>query len=171
MSKYFSYAIQIGLLGAAFSIIAFFGIGLILGQDPTLSSQLFSFVTVPLFVGAALYFIRWKLNDNHLSFAEGMTVGFVVYFTNALVSFVGITIGLYLAPSLFEIIKENKLLITADKKDFTIQQYGQEVFDRTYQSISELTVVNIALNDFIWKIVFGLFFTIIISIILRRNLN
>ncbi len=170
MSKYFSYAFKIGILGALFSIIAFFGIGL-LDQDPTLPSQLFSFVSIPIFVGVTLYFVRWKVNKNHLSFAEGMTIGFVVYSTNALISFVGIFAGLKVLPKLFQRIKENKLQITLEKKDYTIEQFGQEVYDITYQSISNLTIFQISLNDTIWKIVFGLFFTIIISIILRKNIN
>lgn len=170
MSKYFSYAFKIGALGALFSVVAFFGIGM-LGQDPTLPSQLFSFVSVPVFVAAALYFVRWKVNQNHLSFAEGMTIGFVVYVTNAIISFLGLFLGLIFTPELFERIKENKLQITLDKKDFTIEQYGQEVFDLTYESISNLTVFQVSINDLIWKIIFGLFFTIIISIILRKNLN
>lgn len=168
MKKYFSYAAKIGVLAAVLSLMAFFILGL-LGEDPTLKSIVFSFAITPFFIGAALYFIRFKVNENHLSFAEGMTLGFVVYILNALVSFIGILIGLFSWPSLFERIRENKVNITLEKKDFTIGQYGEETFQRTYESIMDLNVFQIAINDFIWKIVFGLFFTIIISIILRKT--
>lgn len=168
MKKYFTYATKIGVLAGILSLAAFFILGL-LGNDPTLMSIVFSFAITPFFIGATLFFIRKKVNQNHLSFAEGMTVGFVVYVLNAVVSFVGILLGLIAWPELFDRIRENKVAITLEKKDFTIEQYGEEIFEKTFQSIQELNVFQIALNDFIWKIVFGLFFTIIISIILRKT--
>ncbi|TVP43727.1 MAG: DUF4199 domain-containing protein [Mongoliibacter sp.] len=168
MKKYFSYAGKIGVLAAILSLLAFFVLGA-LGDDPTLKSIIFSFAITPFFIGAALYFIRFKVNDNHISFAEGMTLGFVVYILNAVISFIGIFFGLLAWPELFDRIKESKVNITLEKKDFTIEQYGEDIFQTTYESIQELNIFQIAINDFIWKVVFGLFFTIIISVILRKT--
>ncbi|EOZ92413.1 hypothetical protein A33Q_4506 [Indibacter alkaliphilus LW1] len=168
MKVYFSYAAKIGCLAAALSLMAFFIYGY-LGDDPTLMSIIFSFAITPFFIGAGVYFIRFKVHQNHISFAEGMTIGFVIYMLNAVISFFGTFIGLQVWPELFERIRANKINITLEKKDFTIGQYGEETFQQTYESIMELSVFQISLNDFIWKIVFGLFFTIIISIILRKT--
>lgn len=115
MKQYFSYAGKIGVLAAILSLFAFFFLGS-LGEDPTLKSIVFSFAITPFFIGAALYFIRTKVNSNHLSFAEGMTVGFVVYILNALVSFIGILVGLFAWPELFETIRQNKIDITLEKR-------------------------------------------------------
>ena len=56
-------------------------------------------------------------------------------------------------------------------KDTIISQVGEESFQATQKSIQEMASIDIAINDGIWKIVPGLFFTIIISIILRKNPN
>ena len=70
------------------------------------------------------------------------------------------------------------LLLTTSVTNLQAQERGIEInskrnadksVDFTYEKILAMTALDIALNDFIWKILPGLFFTIIISIILRRT--
>jgi len=168
MKQYFGYFYKIGLLAAVFSIFAFY-IATFFTPDPTLFSKVFSFAITPLFVGAGIYFYRFKLNHNKLSFAEGMTIGFLIYAINAFVTFLGIYLGLVISPQLFENIKSNMMQVLADKKEEIISRLGEVSFERTYQQMLTLSVYDIAITDLIFKIAFGLFFTIIISIILRKN--
>ena len=168
MKQYFGYFYKIGLLAAALSVFAFY-IATLFTPDPTLFSKVFSFAITPLFVGAGIYFYRFKLNNNKLSFAEGMTIGFLIYFINAFVTFLGIYFGLMFSPHTFENIKANMMQILADKKEEIIGTLGQTSFDKTYEQMMALSVYDIAITDLIFKIAFGLFFTIIISVILRKN--
>lgn len=169
MKKYFGYFYKIGFLAACLSIFTFY-FSTFFTPDPTLVSKVFSFAITPFFVGAGIYFYRYKLNSNKLSFAEGMTVGFLIYFINALVTFFGIFFGLLFSPKLFENIKTNMMQILDEKKTEIINTLGEDSFQKTYQEMLTLSSYDIAITDFIFKIAFGLFFTIIISIILRKNI-
>jgi hypothetical protein len=168
MKQYFGYFYKIGLLAASFSIFAFY-IATLFTPDPTLFSKVFSFAVTPLFVGAGIYFYRFKLNQNRLSFAEGMTIGFLIYLINAFVTFLGIYFGLIFSPQLFENIKTNMMQILSEKREEIISTLGEASFEKTYQQMLTMTIYDIAITDLIFKIAFGLFFTIIISVILRKN--
>lgn len=168
MKQYFPYFYKIGFLAAGFSLLTFY-LSTFFTPDPTLISKVFSFAVTPVFVGAGIYFYRFKLNQNLLSFAEGMTVGFLIYIINALISFLGIFIGLTLSKGLFENIRGNMMQILFDKKEGIISNLGEASYNNTYEEMLKLSVFDIAITDFIFKIAFGLFFTIIISIILRKT--
>ncbi|RZS98376.1 DUF4199 domain-containing protein [Cecembia calidifontis] len=167
MKQHFNYFYKIGFLAAGFSIFTFYAASLFT-PDPTLISKVFSFAITPFFVGGGIYFYRFKLNKNMLSFAEGMTIGFLIYFINALITFFGIYMGLLFSPGLFENIKNNMMQVLKDKKEDIINTLGQASYDKTYQEMLGLSIFDVAITDFVFKIAFGLFFTIIISIILRK---
>jgi hypothetical protein len=168
MKQYFGYFYRIGFLAAAFSLLTFF-LSSFFTQDPTLISKVFSFIITPIFVGAGIYFYRFKINQNQLSFAEGMSIGFIIYFVNALVTFFGIYIGLVFSENLFQNIKNNMMQVLSDKKQDIINTLGNASYEKTYEEMLQLSIFDIAITDFIFKIAFGLFFTIIISIILRKT--
>jgi hypothetical protein len=168
MKQYLGYFYKIGFLAASFSLLTFY-LSSFFTPDPTLISKVFSFIITPIFVGAGIYFFRFKININQLSFAEGMSVGFIIYFINALVTFCGIYIGLLFSKSLFENIKSNMMQVLLDKKDEIIKTLGKLSYEKTYQGMLQMTEFDVAITDFIFKIAFGLFFTIIISIILRKT--
>ena len=58
-----------------------------------------------------------------------------------------------------------------DNKAVLEEQLNVAAYEETYENISEMTVYDVAINDFLRKIFPGLFFTIIISIILKRNVE
>jgi hypothetical protein len=168
MKQYFGYFYRIGFLAATFSLLTFF-LSTFFTQDPTLISKVFSFIITPIFVGAGIYFYRFKIKQNQLSFAEGMTVGFIIYFVNAFVTFLGIYMGLIFSKNLFENIKSNMMQVLIEKKQEIINTLGNPSYEKTYQEMLKLSIFDIAITDFIFKVAFGLFFTIIISIILRKT--
>jgi xanthosine utilization system XapX-like protein len=168
MKQYFGYFYRIGFLAATFSLLTFF-LSTFFTQDPTLISKVFSFIITPIFVGAGIYFYRFKIKQNLLSFAEGMTVGFIIYFVNAFVTFLGIYMGLIFSKNLFENIKSNMMQVLIDKKQEIINTLGNASYEKTYQEMLQLSIFDVAITDFIFKVAFGLFFTIIISIILRKT--
>lgn len=168
MKQYLGYFYRIGFLAAAFSLLTFF-LSSFFTQDPTLISKVFSFIITPIFVGAGIYFYRFKINQNQLSFAEGMSIGFIIYFINAFLTFLGIYIGLVFSENLFQNIKNNMMQVLSDKKEDIIKTLGNASYEKTYEKMLQLSIFDIAITDFIFKIAFGLFFTIIISIILRKT--
>jgi hypothetical protein len=88
-----------------------------------------------------------------------------------ILSTLGIWLILNLSPDLFEVIKQTKLEVLLQNKDTIVSQVGEDSYLTTVASMEKLSGWDIALNDCIWKIVPGMFFSIIISIIFRRNTN
>ncbi|MEB2781600.1 DUF4199 domain-containing protein [Algoriphagus sp. C2-6-M1] len=170
MYKYFSSAYKFGSIAGVLSILAFITLSF-LYPDPTNLNLIFGYVITPIAIFMAIKFFKDYSNNDYLSFAEGMSVGFVTYVLESVISLVGIWILLIIHPDLFYQIKLSKLDVLAESKVSIIAQVGESSFDLTLESIRNMVPFDIALNDSLWKIIPGLFFTIIISIILRKNLN
>lgn len=168
MKRYLGSTYLFGLIGGVFCVLAFLLFKWI-GVDATNLSMLFGYVLVPIFVFLGIRYFRNDINGGELSFAHGMTIGFLVYTMIAVTAGLGIWLVLSLSPEFFQEIKAAKVAVMDTNKDLIVGQLGKESFDFTYEKIQAMTALDIALNDFIWKILPGLFFTIIISIILRRT--
>lgn len=170
MYRYFSSAYKFGSIAGALSIVSFIVLSF-LYPDPTNLNLIFGYVITPIAIYLAIKFFKEYSNNGYLSFAEGMSVGFVTYLLEAVISLVGIWILLVIHPDLFDQIKLSKLGVLGKSKDSIVAQVGENSFDLTLESIKNMITLDIALNDALWKIIPGLFFTIIISIILRKNPN
>lgn len=170
MYKYFSTAYKFGGIAGAFSVLAFISLSF-LYTDPTNLNLVFGYVITPVAIFLAIKFFKEYSNEGFLSFSEGMSIGFVTYMLEAIGSLGGIWLVLILYPSLFDQIKESKLEVLSTSKETIVNQVGENSFNLTLESIRNMVPLDIALNDALWKIIPGLFFTIIISIILRKNPN
>ncbi len=170
MSKNFRSAFQFGALAGVLSILAFFVLSFFY-NDPTTLSLLFGYVISPIALYLSIKFFKSDQNNGYLSFSEGMTVGFVTYSLIAIISAIGIWLFLLLSPETFNLIYDAKFEALEKGKEMIISQVGEISYETTFESLKEMSKLDIALNDGIWKIIPGLFFTIIISIILRKNPN
>ncbi|MDA1269332.1 MAG: DUF4199 domain-containing protein [Bacteroidetes bacterium] len=170
MLKNFRSAYLFGTLGGILSCLAFFVLSFFY-SDPTNLTLLFGYIICPVAIFLSIKFFKEDQNAGYLSFSEGMSVGFVTYMLIALISSVGIWLFLAVSPETFELITIAKFEVLEKGKETIIAQIGQNSYDATFESLKEMTKLDIALNDGIWKIIPGLFFTIIISIILRKNAN
>jgi hypothetical protein len=168
MNRYLESTYRFGLIGGLFCVFAFLMFNW-LGYDPTNFSMLFGYVLIPIFVFLGIRYFKKDVNNGELSFAHGMSIGFLIYTMIAFISGLGIWIVLLIDISLFEAIKILKLEVLNTNKELIISQLSEESFEITLQKIMAMKPIDIALNDFIWKILPGLFFTIIISIILRKT--
>ncbi|OYX17564.1 MAG: hypothetical protein B7Z16_10015 [Algoriphagus sp. 32-45-6] len=56
-------------------------------------------------------------------------------------------------------------------KETIISQVGETSFLATQSSLKGMTAFDVGINDGLWKIIPGMFFSIIISIIFRKNPN
>lgn len=170
MSKNFRSAFQFGALAGVLSILAFFVLSFFY-NDPTTLSLLFGYVISPIALYLSIKFFKSDQNNGYLSFSEGMTVGFVTYSLIAIISAIGIWLFLLISPETFNLIYDAKFEALEKGKEMIISQVGEISYETTFESLKEMSKLDIALNDGIWKIIPGLFFTIIISIILRKNPN
>ena len=170
MNKYLPSAYQFGGLGGALSVVAFFMLSF-LRSDPTNLGLIFGYIITPISLFLAIKFFKEYTNNGFLSFAEGMSLGFVTYSLIALISGIGIWLILMISPDLFEGIKLSKLEVLQQNQETIATQMGKESFETTLLSVQNMIPWDVAFNDAIWKVIPGLFFTIIISIILRKNPN
>lgn len=170
MLNNFRSAYQFGTLGGVLSCIAFFVLS-IFYTDPSNLNLLFGYIICPVAIFLSIKFFKDDQNSGYLSFSEGMTVGFVTYMLLALISTIGIWLFLSISPETFKLITAAKFEVLEKGKETIIAQVGQNSYDATYESLKKMSKFDISLNDGIWKIIPGLFFTIIISIIFRKNPN
>jgi hypothetical protein len=168
MNRSLEASYRFGLIGGIFCVLAFL-VFQWSGIDPTNFSMIFGYVLIPVFVFIGIRFFRDKVNHGELSFAQGMTVGFIIYSIIAVLSGLGIYLILLVYPGLFEEIKASKITVIENNRQLIIDQLNEASFQVTYESVLEMTPADISFNDFIWKIIPGLFFTILISIILRKT--
>jgi hypothetical protein len=168
MNKYLESSYKFSLIGGMFCLLAFILFGS-LGYDAANFSMLLGYILIPIFLFIGIRYFKNGYNNGFLSFAHGMTVGFLIYMGIALVSGLGILVFLMLNPEAFEALKNLKLQVLEVNEEMIKSQVGEESFAITLLNVQNMKPLDIALNDFLWKIVPGLFFTIIISIILRKN--
>ena len=170
MSKYFKTAYQFGALGGLMSGLSFYVLSLFY-PDPTNLNLVFGYLITPITVFLAIKFFKDYSNEGYLSFSEGMSVGAVSFLLLAILS-TGIIWGvLESSPSLFSAIQTAKWAALEQNKEVIISQVGQVSFEITQTNLQSMSTWDVALNDGIWKIIPGMFFSIIISIILKKNLN
>lgn len=149
-------------------MVSFYVLSLVY-PDPTNLNLLFGYFLVPMSVFLSIKFFKDGSNDGFLSFSEGMTVGFVTYLILGLLSTFGIWLILNFSPELFDAIKAQKLSVLAESKETIVSQVGAGSFQSTEASMKTMSAWDVALNDGLWKIVPGMFFSIVISIIFRKN--
>jgi len=168
MTKYFKTAYQFGALGGLMSGLSFYVLSLF-HSDPTNLNLVFGYLITPITVFLAIKFFKDYSNDGYLSFSEGMSVGAVSFLLLAILS-TGIVWGvLESSPSLFSAIQTAKWAALEKNKELIISQVGQASFEVTQTNLKSMTAWEVALNDGIWKILPGMFFSILISLILRKN--
>jgi hypothetical protein len=170
MSKYFKTSYQFGALGGLMSGLSFYVLSLFY-PDPTNLNLVFGYLITPITVFLAIKFFKDYSNEGYLSFSEGMSVGAVSFLLLAILS-TGIIWGvLESSSSLFSVIQTAKWAVLEKNKEVIISQVGLASFEVTQINLQSISPWDIALNDGIWKIIPGMFFSIIISIILRKNPN
>lgn len=168
MIKYLKTAYQFGALGGILSGISFYVLSLF-NPDPTNLNLVFGYVITPFAVFLAIKFYKEYANEGFLSFAEGMTIGAVTYLILAVISTLIIWVILVSSPSLFEAIQASKLAVMEQNKALMIEQVGQKSFEITLSNLSKMSPWDITFNDGIWKFLPGMFFSILISLILKKN--
>lgn len=170
MNKYLKTAYQFGTLGGILSIGSFIFLSF-WNTDPTNLNLIFGYIITPIALFLGIKFFKDYTNSGYLSFAEGMTIGFVTYLLIGVISFLGIALILKVSPDLFASIQETKWSVLEENREVIISQVGIDSFELTQSNLKVMSFWDIALNDGIWKIIPGMFFSIIISIILRKNPN
>ena len=85
MNKYFKSAYLFGVLGGVLGLVSFITLSFF-RDDPTTLNLIFGYVIVPISIYLALRYFKDYSNHGFISFAEGMSVGFVSYMLIPIIS-------------------------------------------------------------------------------------
>ena len=163
-------AVKYGLIGGAlivllYIILVFFKI------NPLVATKKldYGFIILPVFIFFSIKEYRDFRNEGKLRFWQGLLVGFltllVLSFASALV--VWSFLSLFGDDFLRQYIVDRTILLE-EYKPMIVESASEEVYERTYADLQNVTPWILAFDDMIKKIFAGLFITLIISVILRR---
>ncbi|MBS1951744.1 MAG: hypothetical protein OJF59_001606 [Cytophagales bacterium] len=162
----FRFGLIGGLIGSLAIMVLFY-----LGRHPFLIPVIFDFRIV---IYAMFIFITLKvLRDNYLNgsllFWQGMTGSYVFLVTAALTGALS-TFCLAIAQNGFltGYIGAKQQQMTDFKKEF-IDELGAAMYQQQLSKLADTTAFDLAIDYFLKSLVIGLFLTIIISVILRKQ--
>lgn len=170
MNRYLKAAYPFGFTAGMLCVVGFI-LMYFLQIEPIGMVLVFGYIITPVFVFLGIKHFRDRFNGGELFFGQGMTVGFFVYTLMAVISAAFIGLFMFFVPEVFDSFKAMNIDLLIEKRDILVAQLNQQAFDETYKNIQQMSVWDVILNDFLRKVIPGLFFTIIISIILKRNVN
>lgn len=170
MNRYFYAAYPYGCTAGILCIVGFI-LMFLLHIEPISMVLVFGYIITPVFLFIGIKQFRDRFNGGVLFFGQGMTVGFFVYILMAVISATFIGLFMMFEPDVFGTFKSMNINLLNEKKDILVEQLNQQAFDETYENIQQMSAWDVVMNDFLRKVIPGLFFTILISIILKRNLN
>ncbi len=168
MVKYFKHSYLFGLAGGALCLMAFWVFHWV-DLEPVDFTLFFACLITPIFVFVGIKNFRDYQNGRELVFAQGMTVGFVIYGLLAMITALGVWGFLQIDPSIFSEYRAEKLEWLKNKESYISENVSPEAFQDTWAESEKMSKGDIALDVFLKIFMLELFFTIIISIILKRN--
>lgn len=170
MNRYWNAAYPFGLSGAGLCLLGML-VMYLLEVEPVSMNLIIGYIFTPIFVFFGIKSFRDSYNQGELFFSQGMTVGFFVYTLMAVLSALYVFTFLQVEPQAFETFRQVNLNLMLDNQEVFKKQLNEKAYTDTYASIATMSRWDVAINDFLRKIFPGLFFTIIISIILKRSIQ
>lgn len=164
----FTTGLKYGIAGAFISIGLFLTLWL-LKENPLDSLRMFDFILIPLFVFFTLKEVRDYHYKGRLLYWQGMTAGFVCYASLAAVSAIFIYIFLSFADTdLLMRHQQENLAVLMDDPQKWIEQVGQQAYNKALEEVRNITALDLALDDFLKKLLIGLFMTGIITLFYKK---
>lgn len=170
-NQLFRVPVRYGIIGAGLHIGLFLILYFITTLNPLIVSKKLDsgFILLPIFIFFSIKEFKDFKNNKQLRFWQGMTVGFVTYtviaFGAAVFTFIMLE---FVDPALMQEYIQDRLQMMAESKESFVEQLGATVYDKTIVDIKAVTAYIIAIDELLKKMLIGMFFTIIISVILRK---
>lgn len=160
--------VKYALVGSTLSILLFY-VMLFFDKDPLITNKYFDVILLLIFIFFSIKEYKKYYNNGILHFWQGMTVGFLTYSCIAIVFALFIWVYLaYISPDLLQdYITDRTNLILSSKENFIVQ-FGEETYRKMLADMKLVSAGNVALDDFIKKLITGFFITSVIAIVMRR---
>jgi hypothetical protein len=160
-----------GILAAVISVILF----LILyyaGNNPLLIPPFLDFriILYPIILVFAIRDFKENRNQGILHFWQGMSIGLqAVLISSFFVSVFILIFGTWVEP---DFVSEYIRLMTEQIKNLdnkVVESVGKEAIDKSLELLPTTNIFDLAIDYFIKSLPYGVFLTIIISLILRKK--
>ncbi len=162
--------LRYGLIAGAI-IILFMIVFYYMGQHPLLVFPYLDFRIV-LF-GVFIFFALKEFKESHqngiLFFWQGMIGSYILIFTSMILAAVGIILFSQFEPAFVTSFIEAQLAKFQAIPQAEIDEFGKESFDRNLAAISATNGMQLAVTYFGHGIMIGLFVSVILSAILRKQ--
>jgi hypothetical protein len=163
------YGFFAGLLAFALVMILFY-----LGNTHPQLYPIFLDFRILLF-GLFIYFsireFKVMANNGTLHFWQGMVIGILCYVTAAWIASVAlVALGKLDASYVANYVNETSELLIQNKEGI-VEKVGQAQYDAQLNVLPSTTIFALAFDYFLKSMLMGLFLTIIISVILRKQAN
>ena len=171
MKKYpiLTVGLRYGLVSGVLTVVLFFAVTFF-GENPLIVNKWFDYFLIPALVLAGIREFRIYYNARALQFWQGISVGFIVYVTTALVF--ATVIGLYLATYgqawVTDYVHDRVALVEENQDEFT-EELGEETYRRVLTEVQTTTTTDLILDDVFRKLMIGVFVTLIIAMVQRRT--
>ncbi len=163
--------LKYGGLAVILSIILFLVL-YYFGQNPLLIPPVLDFriILYPIILVFAMREFKEKRNGGILHFWQGMSLGIqMVLIIAFLMALFILVFGSLIEPGFIsEYIREMMNQVRTMNAE-AVDRIGRETIDRTLEILPSTTILDLAIDYFIKSLPYGLFLTIIISLILRKK--
>ncbi len=170
MNRYTRVALLFGGFGGLLCSLWFLGVHFS-GSNPYYSfPQKLIIVLQAAIVYFSIRYFRAKSGEESFSFAEGIFCGLAVALVVAVTSSGFIYVySSFIEPEIVtEHVAELKNYLISNQAQL-ISQSSKEAFEGNLKNVDEVNAFTLAIDDFIWKIVRGGMFSILVSLTLRRQ--
>lgn len=167
----FSVPVRYGTLAGFISIILFLVLHFA-GKNPFIIPPLLDFriLLYPIILVFAIREFKENRNSGTLHFWQGMTIGMIAVLTGAFIMMVFILIfgGLVQPEIVTGYIRQMTEQIHTLNQDVR-ESIGSKAIEKSLELLSTTNIFHLAIDYFIKSLPYGVFLTIIISLILRKK--
>ena len=161
--------LRYGLVSGGLAVVLFFVV-MLFDENPLIVTKWFDYLLIPGFVFFSVREFRLYYNGGAMQFWQGASVGFITYVTSALLF--ALVIGGYLATAgegwVTDYVADRTALVQKNQESFT-QELGEATYRQVLDEVRATTPLDLVLDDFYRKLMVGVFVTLIIATVQRRQ--
>ncbi len=161
--------LRYGLVNGGLTVVLFIAVTFF-GENPLIVNKWFDYFLIPVLVFAGIREFRIYYNARALQFWQGVSVGFIIYVTTALVfaAFIGLYLATYGQPWVTDYVRNRVALVEENREEFT-EELGEATYRRVLTEVQTTTTTDLVLDDVFRKLMIGVFVTLIIAMVQRRT--
>lgn len=173
LNPIFKVSFKFGIIGSLFTILLFL-ILYYFGQHPLLIPAILDFriILFPIILVFSIRAFKEQYNNGILHFWQGMSVGLtcIVFISLSMLLFI-LLFGEMIEKSFLSEYIQQSIQNINEVKENLVESIGEEVLQKSLEILPTTTIFDLALDYFLKSLPYGIFLTIIISLILRRKPN